>query len=44
MILVDVNLLVYAHDESSKHHHKAKNWWKNQLNGAQMILNSAVEK
>ena len=37
MILVDVNLLVYAHDASAKHHSKAITWWENQLNGAQMI-------
>ncbi len=37
MILVDVNVLVYAHDETSRHHAKARLWWENQLNGTQMI-------
>jgi len=37
MILLDVNLLVYAYDETSKHHPKARTWWENQLNGSQMI-------
>jgi toxin-antitoxin system PIN domain toxin len=37
MILPDVNLLVYAHDETSKYHPKARQWWENQLNGSQMI-------
>jgi len=37
MILLDVNLLVYAHDASSRHHAQARPWWENQLNGSQMI-------
>ena len=37
MILMDINVLVYAHDETSKHHAKARLWWENQLNGTQMI-------
>jgi toxin-antitoxin system PIN domain toxin len=37
MILVDVNLLVYAHDESSKLHPQARLWWETQLNGSQLI-------
>lgn len=37
MILVDVNLLVYAHDETSKQHAAAKKWWEGQLNGSKMI-------
>jgi len=37
MILPDVNVLIYAYDESSKEHSRAKRWWENQLNGAQMI-------
>ena len=37
MILVDVNLLVYAPDETSKHHAKAKAWWENQFNGSSMV-------
>lgn len=37
MILPDINLLIYAHDETSKHHSPARQWWENQLNGSQMI-------
>ena len=37
MILPDINLLIYAHDETSKHHSRAKQWWEDQLNGSQMI-------
>jgi len=37
MILPDVNLLVYAHDETSCHHPKARQWWEDQLNGSRMI-------
>lgn len=37
MILPDINILIYAYDESSKHHSVAKNWWEEQLNGSRMI-------
>ena len=37
MILPDINLLVYAHDETSRHHEKARRWWENRLNGSQAI-------
>jgi hypothetical protein len=37
MILPDVNLLVYAYDATSRHHHRARPWWESQLNGSQMI-------
>lgn len=37
MILPDINLLVYAHDETSRHHSKARQWWEDQLNGSRMI-------
>ena len=37
MILPDVNLLVYAHDETTKHHAAARAWWHEQLNGARMV-------
>lgn len=33
MILVDVNLLLYAEDGSSSHHLKAREWWDAQLSG-----------
>jgi uncharacterized protein len=37
MILPDVNLLIYAYDATSKDHSQARQWWEDQLNGAQMI-------
>ena len=37
MILLDVNLLVYAYDANSRQHTPARQWWENQLNGSQMI-------
>lgn len=37
MILPDINLLVYAHDETSRHHSKARQWWEDQLNGSRMV-------
>ena len=37
MILLDVNLLVYAYDETSKYHAKARSWWEFQLNGSIMV-------
>lgn len=42
MILPDINLLVYAHDETSKCHVPAKRWWKEQLNGSQLVALSWV--
>ena len=33
MIVPDVNLLIYAHDEASPHHPSARAWWKGALNG-----------
>lgn len=37
MILLDVNLLVYAYDETSKQHAQARPWWEDRLNGSQMV-------
>lgn len=31
MILVDVNLLLYVYDSSSKFHEVVKNWWEDKL-------------
>ena len=31
MVLVDANLLLYVHDDSSEHHEAALAWWKAQL-------------
>ena len=33
MIIPDINLLVYAHNDQAPHHAKAKEWWENLLNG-----------
>lgn len=37
MILPDVNLLLYAHDETTRAHTVAKGWWQEQLNGPRMV-------
>ena len=37
MIIPDVNLLVYAYDEPSPHHKKAKAWWENVLTGEERV-------
>jgi hypothetical protein len=37
MILVDANILLYAEDQSSPHHAKARAWWDEQLSGSQPI-------
>ena len=31
MILVDANILLYAEDSLSEHHHAARKWWDKQL-------------
>ena len=35
MTLTDVNLLIYAYDSSSAHHHRAKGWLEERLSGAE---------
>jgi uncharacterized protein len=42
MVLPDVNLLVFAHDETSAHHERARQWWEEQLNGTRMVCLSWV--
>lgn len=37
MIVVDVNLLLYAYDTSSKFHNSAKQWWEQALSGTDLI-------
>lgn len=37
MILVDVNLLLYAVDRTSAIHDAAKNWWERQLNETEVV-------
>ena len=37
MILLDVNLLIYAYAPHSARHAAARQWWESQLNGSQMI-------
>jgi uncharacterized protein len=37
MILPDVNLLIYAHDETSPFHEKARLWWESALSGREPI-------
>ena len=33
MIIPDINLLVYAHNDLAPHHTRAKEWWEGLLNG-----------
>lgn len=37
MIVPDVNLLVYAYDETNPQHEKARQWWENVLSGAEPV-------
>ena len=37
MIIPDANLLIYAHDEKSHYHSKAKRWWERSLSGTEAI-------
>lgn len=34
MILPDVNLLVYAHNEASRYHNQARSWWVELMQGS----------
>jgi len=37
MIIPDANLLIYAHDEASPSHGKARPWWEAALSGTQPV-------
>ncbi len=37
MIVPDVNLLVYAYDETSPHHEKTRLWWESILSGSEPV-------
>ena len=37
MIIPDINLLVYAHNDQSLNHRAAAHWWEGILNGAESI-------
>jgi hypothetical protein len=37
MIIPDVNLLLYAYDEASPFHARAKSWWSNCLSGSEPV-------
>lgn len=37
MIMVDANLLLYAEDSLSEHHHAARSWWDAQLSGVDPV-------
>ena len=37
MILIDVNVLLYAEDSSSVHHNKVRIWWENLLSGSDSV-------
>ena len=35
MIIPDSNVLIYAHDEASQWHDKARAWWEGALSGVE---------
>lgn len=37
MIIPDINLLVYAHNDQSPHHAEAKAWWEKLMNGREPV-------
>ncbi len=37
MIIPDANLLIYAHDEASPWHAKARRWWEGALSGSEPV-------
>ena len=37
MILVDANVLLYAEDQLSPHHVKARTWWEAALSGVSPV-------
>ena len=37
MIVPDVDLLVYAHDENATRHDEARRWWGGLVNGAETV-------
>jgi toxin-antitoxin system PIN domain toxin len=37
VILVDANLLLYAEDSLSAHHHAARQWWDGRLSGTELV-------
>ena len=37
MIVPDLNLLIYAHNEDAPHHEPAKRWWEGLVNGTERV-------
>lgn len=37
MIIPDANILIYAHDEASPWHDKARDWWEEALSGTEPV-------
>lgn len=37
MIIPDTNVLIYAYDQESIYHEKAKNWWRTTLGGSEAV-------
>ena len=37
MIVPDLNLLIYAHNEHAPHHEPAKRWWEGLVNGTERV-------
>jgi predicted nucleic acid-binding protein len=41
VIIPDINLLVYAHNEQAPQHAMAREWWENLLNGVVLVEHRA---
>ena len=37
MIVLDINLLIYAHNDQSPYHEIARQWWENVINGSEPV-------
>ena len=37
MIVPDLNLLIYAHNEDAPHHEPARRWWEGLVNGTERV-------
>ena len=37
MIIPDINLLLYAHNDQSPYHQTARQWWENTINGSEPV-------
>jgi toxin-antitoxin system PIN domain toxin len=37
MIIPDINLLIYAYDQSCEYHERARMWWEKSLSGTEVV-------